>query len=88
MREQIGDTVLYSDAASFERFWINRLFEAGEECKSPFTISPINNIPKFQQFIGNHVAYDELKKRAQKTIGIEHRAAADVEAFMHVYNMA
>ena len=88
MREQIGDTVLYSDAASFERFWINRLFEAGEECESPFTISPINNIPKFQQFIGNHVAYDELKNRAQKAIGIEHRAAADVEAFMHVYNMA
>ena len=88
MREQIGDSVLYSDAASFEQFWIDRLFEAGEECESPFTISQITNIPKFKTFIRNHIAYTDLKKRAHDAIGIQHRAAADVEALMHVYNLA
>lgn len=88
LEKAIGDGVMYSDAVDFEHHWMQKLFEAGGRESYPFEIRSIAQIPRLNALLQRQGDFEDLRRRAQSAIGVTHRASADVEALMHVYNFA
>ena len=88
IRESLSGASAYSDAPELERFWLNRLFQAGEGVDCPILILGVSKVPQIRTICYERGLYDRLKKQAVDEVGIVHRADADVSILMNVFEQA
>ena len=88
IRESLSGSTVYSDAPELERFWLNRLFQAGEEVDCPILILGVSKVPEIRTVCYERGFYDRLKQQAIDDVGIVHRADADVSILMKVFEQA
>ena len=81
LNEFLGHETAYSDAWTYDKTWLNRLyFAAGMECS--FYLSPIENIASDEQFL----LWDKVKARLQSELNIQrHRASGDAYLIQQTY---
>ena len=88
IRNSLSGTTAYSDAPELERFWLNRLFRAGEGTDCPILVLGVSKVPEIRAICYKRGEYDRLKQQAVDEVGIIHRADADVTILMKVFEQA
>jgi hypothetical protein len=88
IRTSISGVTAYSDAPELERFWMNRLFQAGEGGNSPILVLGVSQIPEIRTICYERGLYNRLKEQAIEAEGKIHRAASDVRILMSVFKGA
>jgi len=88
IRDSLSGSTAYSDAPELERFWLKRLFQAGEGVDCPILILGVSKVPEIRKACYERGLYDRLKKQAVDEVGTVHRADADVSILMNVFEQA
>lgn len=87
LRQDLHGRRLYSDATLLEKMWLNRLFQSVEDRDCPFLILGITKIPPIHEACYERGLYDRLKNQATEEMGMAHRAAADVQIHLRVFDL-
>ena len=88
IRASLSGKTAYSDAPELERFWLNRLFQAGENVDCPILVLGISQVPVIRAVCYERGLYDRLKQQALDEVGRVHRAEADVAILVRVFELA
>ncbi len=97
MREALGSTILHSDGAEFDGFWLSRLFESCHD-ESPFLIRdaivrikkacPPSSMLSVISDCDDGKVINSLEAEARKRAGgVHHRAGSDVQYLVELYKL-
>ena len=85
--ESTAGQPVYSDAASYDRHWLARCFEAAGYPDLPIDVRDIDELPAVRRAMMLD-RFVDLAKAVRARIGRRHRAAADVEYLIAVVALA
>ena len=88
IREDLRGVRVYSDAPKLEKFWLDRLFQAGEKNDSPLLVLGVSSIPEIKQICYEKGLYTSFKEAAINELKVTHRADADVKIHMSIFKQA
>jgi len=89
MRGKLKGKTVYVDGGQYDEYWAERLFEyKGNTDRLPFRLGDFHEllVSEFGLWtvMNNHILFD-IKQRARKQVGKQHRAHADTAYLMAVY---
>ena len=87
LREALEGKVVYTDADFFYQRWLDKLFTDTEGGDSPVTFLDYSKLPAIQSLY-REGKFDIVKAEVKEQIATDHRAAADVDALLMVYERA